>query len=78
MEAVTHRDQTGTEPPSTLDSDFDCLITGEMAKRIMRIENDSCAVVRHDFPDLFRRDGAFPDPIEIHLHQHHAVRRLAF
>ena len=77
MEAVTHRDQAGTEAPSTLDSDFDCLVTGEMAERVMRIENDSCAFVRDDFPGLFHRDRPFPDPVQIHFDQHYAVRGLA-
>ena len=42
----------------------------------MRIENNSCAFVRDDLARLFQRDRSFPDPVKVHLDQHHAVRGL--
>ena len=76
MEAVTHRDQTGAETPGALDRNLDRLVACEMAERIVRIENDSCALVRDDLACLLQRDGPLPDPVEVHLDQHHAMRGL--
>jgi hypothetical protein len=78
METVTHSDQPGAETAGAFDGDFDRLVTGEMTECVIRVENDGCAFVRHDFASLFQRHGPFPDPIEIHLHQHDAVRGLPF
>ena len=76
MESVTHRDEAGAEAPRAFDGNLDRLVAGEMAERVMRVENNRCAFVRDDLARLFQRDRSFPDPVKVHFDQHHAVRGL--
>jgi hypothetical protein len=77
MEAVAHCNDAHAKAPCALDRKADRLIAGQMAKRMTGIQNHGSGAVGYDFDGFLSGDGAAADTLEIHVDQHHAVRRDA-
>ena len=77
MEAVAHRDDAGPVTLRALDRNLDGLLASQLPERMAGIEHDRRVLVRNDNRFLLGRNRAIADAIEIHVHQHDAVRRNA-
>ena len=78
MKAVADRYDAGGELPRFVDRKGHGLDAGQLAERMAGVENDRALAFRNDRSCFIAGYRAFLQPFDIHIDQHHAMRRQPF
>ncbi|CAM5452721.1 hypothetical protein SALBM311S_04575 [Streptomyces alboniger] len=77
VERVADRDRPDPVGVSLVDGQFHRLVAGELAESVPGVQYDDGACVRDDLSALPGADRALAQPLDVHRHEQHAVRRGA-